>query len=34
MKVTNSVADFIRKKVNAKVAPVSVEQDFNDAIAL
>lgn len=34
MRITNDVADFIRKKVNAKVACVSVEQDFNDAVAL
>ena len=34
MRITNDIKDFIAKKVEAKIAPVSIEQDFEAAKAV
>lgn len=34
MRITNDIRDFITKKVEAKVVPVSIEQDFEAAKAI
>ena len=34
MRITNDIRDFITKKVEAKIAPVSIEQDYNAATAV
>lgn len=34
MRITNDIRDFISKKVDAKVAKLSIEQDFTAAVAL